>query len=116
MGNSITRQNKNLTAQIQTTRPVVFVSGWQKCHRNFNLPRISPMSVRKLVFVSMLALTLACSGAFAQTLYTQSGQTSVALSSTFLGALQSLHVTPGILNPTTINSKGVVTFPITGGA
>jgi hypothetical protein len=74
------------------------------------------MSARKLACVSILALSLACSGAFAQTLYTQSGQTSVALSSTFLGALQSLGVTPGVLNPTTISSKGVVTFPITGGA
>lgn len=74
------------------------------------------MSVRKLALVSLLALTLAGSSAFAQTLYTQSGQTSVALSSAFLGALQSLGVTPGILNPTTISSKGVVTFPITGGA
>jgi len=64
----------------------------------------------------MLALTLACSSAFAQTVVTQSGQTSVQLSSEFLGALQKLGVTPGVLNPTTINSKAVVTFPITGGA
>jgi len=64
----------------------------------------------------MLALTLACSGAFAQTVAVQSGQTSVALSTEFLGALQKLGVAPGVLTPTTINSKAVVTFPITGGA
>ncbi len=74
------------------------------------------MSPRKVVFVSVLAFTLACSAAFAQTVVTQSGQTSVQLSSDFLGALQSLGVTPGILNPTTISAKGLVTFPITGGA
>lgn len=76
------------------------------------------MAVRKLsrLCAFALVLTLATAGAFAQTVVTQSGQTSVALSSDFLSALKSLGVTPGVLNPTTINSKAVVTFPITGGA
>jgi len=74
------------------------------------------MSVRRTLCVSMLALTLVCASALGQTVVTQSGQTSVQLSSDFLGALKSLGVTPGVLNPTTISSKGVVTFPITGGA
>jgi hypothetical protein len=76
------------------------------------------MSVKSLsrLFVLAVAMTLACASALAQTVVTQSGQTSVQLSSDFLGALQSLGITPGVLNPTTISSKGVVTFPITGGA
>jgi hypothetical protein len=76
------------------------------------------MSLKNLsrLFVAVLATTLFCLSAVAQTVVTQSGQTSVQLSSDFLNALQSLSVTPGVLNPTTLSSKGVVTFPITGGA
>ncbi len=76
------------------------------------------MSVTKIsrFAVVVLALTLVSASAFAQTVATVSGQTSVALSSTFLNALKSLGVTPGVLNPTTISSKAVATFPITGGA
>jgi hypothetical protein len=81
-------------------------------------PEDITMSVVKLsrFFVVVLALTLATASAFSQTVVTQSGQTSVQLSSDFLNALKSLGVTPGVLNPTTINNKAVVTFPITGGA
>ncbi|MGA7576080.1 MAG: hypothetical protein WCA97_19015, partial [Terriglobales bacterium] len=76
------------------------------------------MSVNKMsrLFVFVLALTLVTGSAFAQTVVTQSGQTSVQLASGFLSALNTLKVTPGVLNPTTISSKAVVTFPITGGA
>jgi hypothetical protein len=71
---------------------------------------------KRVLLVTLLALTLASAGAFAQVVVTQSGQTSVKLSKGFLGALGTLGVTPGVLNPTTLSPKGTVTFPITGGA
>jgi hypothetical protein len=42
------------------------------------------------------------------------GTTDVTLSSTFVGALQSLDVKVGLVNPSML-SGGVVSFPITGG-
>jgi hypothetical protein len=76
------------------------------------------MSVKSLTRASvcLLALSLFCASAFAQaTVVTQSGKTSVALSKDLLGALSSLGVTPGKINPSTL-VNGVITFPITGGA
>lgn len=58
---------------------------------------------------------LVSASAFSQVVVTQSGQTSVTLSKSFVAALGSLGVTPGVINPTTLNGL-VVTFPITGGA
>ena len=54
--------------------------------------------------------------AFAQNTKTvEAGRTSVELSSGFVGALQSLGVTPGTIEPTKLRD-GKVTFPVTGGA
>jgi hypothetical protein len=50
-----------------------------------------------------------------QTRTLHSGSTSVALSSTFTGALGSLDVTPGTIFPTQIE-QGIVRFPVTAGA
>jgi hypothetical protein len=76
------------------------------------------MSVKTLARICGLglALSLFCASAFAQaTVVTQSGKTSVALSKSLLNALSSLGVTPGKISPSTL-VKGVITFPITGGA
>jgi len=73
----------------------------------------------KTKFVIRLALTavLALAGtAFAQeTNIVESGETTVALSSGFLNALQSLGVAPGVIAPTQLN-RATVNFPINGGA
>ncbi len=73
------------------------------------------MISKKYLIVSLLALAFCMSSAVAQVVVTQSGQTSVALSKAFVGALGSLGVTPGLLSPSSL-TNGVATFPITGGA
>jgi hypothetical protein len=63
-----------------------------------------------------IALFLLGTSAFAQQIKTvDSGLTTVQLSSTFVGALTSLSVTPGTVSPTRIYN-GTADFPIVGGA
>lgn len=62
-----------------------------------------------------LALVLAGSAAQAQTKTIAFGRTSVSLSSGFVSALQSLGLTPGVVQPSELE-EGKVTFPVTGGA
>jgi len=64
----------------------------------------------------LAATALASTASLAQaTVYVAGGVTSVTLSSTLLGALSSLNVTPSILSPATLNGA-VANFPVTGGA
>lgn len=64
-----------------------------------------------------VTLALASSLAFSQNTVTViSGSTNVALSTTFLDALQSLSVTPGVVYPTVINGNATANFPIGSGA
>lgn len=59
---------------------------------------------------------VSCTAAFAQKTKTvEGGGTSVALSSGFVAALQSLGVTPGTVEPTKLQN-GKASFPINGGA
>jgi len=60
-------------------------------------------------------LAFACTAYAQDTKIVESGETTVALSSGFLNALQSLGVTPGVIAPTQLNST-TVNFPINGGA
>lgn len=62
-----------------------------------------------------LALVLAGSAAQSQTKTIAFGRTSVSLSSGFVSALQSLGLTPGVVQPSELE-EGKVTFPVTGGA
>jgi hypothetical protein len=67
-------------------------------------------------FALAIALTLASTTTFAQTTVTALlGSTNVALSSTFLNALSSLKVTPGVVYPTILLGT-TVNFPIGSGA
>lgn len=69
---------------------------------------VAPFSI-----VAVLLLTVA---AFAQgTRVVESGETTVALSSGFLNALQSLGVAPGLVAPTQLKGT-TVNFPVNGGA
>lgn len=73
----------------------------------------------KTKFVTRLALmavlALACTAFAQETKIVESGETTVALSSGFLNALQSLGVTPGVISPTQLNGT-TMNFPINGGA
>ena len=69
--------------------------------------------VTRLVLMAVLAL--ACTAFAQETKIVESGETTVALSSGFLNALQSLGVTPGVISPTQLNGT-TVNFPINGGA
>lgn len=75
------------------------------------------MSFQKLLPRLTLVLALAfTTSAFAQnTKITESGETTVDLATSFLSALQSLGVTPGVIGPTQLNGVKV-NFPITSGA
>ncbi len=69
----------------------------------------------KLSLATAMVL-LSCTAAFAQKTKTvEAGGTSVALSSDFVTALQSLGVTPGTVEPTKLRN-GKALFPINGGA
>ena len=63
----------------------------------------------------VITVVLAASAAIAQTHTIESGKTTVTLSAGFVSALQSLHVTPGTIGPTTI-SGGAASFPVVAGA
>jgi hypothetical protein len=66
--------------------------------------------------MAVVSLALASSSAFAQkTVNVWLGSTDVALSSTFLGALKSLDVAPGVIFPTDLIGT-TVNFPIGSGA
>jgi hypothetical protein len=68
------------------------------------------------LLVLMVTLALASGSAMAQnTKIFQFGETSVKLSSSFLHALQTLKVTPGVITPTQLSDTDV-NFPIIGGA
>jgi len=73
----------------------------------------------KTKFVTRLALmavlALACTAFAQETKIVESGETTVALSSGFVNALQNLGVTPGVISPTQLNGT-TVNFPINGGA
>ena len=74
--------------------------------------------MKALIRSMLLLVTCSCtsSALFAQQARTiDGGLTTVQLSSTFVSALSSLDVTPGVVQPTHL-SDGVVSFPITGGA
>jgi len=75
------------------------------------------MFVKKLCApLALLFLALASGSAVAQnTRIFQFGTTNVKLSSGFLGALQTLKVTPGVIFPTELQGTRV-NFPIIGGA
>jgi len=75
------------------------------------------MSRSKVLGLFALSVVMAfASTAFAQnTKVVESGETTVALSSGFLSALQSLGITPGVVAPTQLNGT-TVNFPINGGA
>jgi hypothetical protein len=74
----------------------------------------SRMSLAALVVP--VALALAASTTYAQkTVTAVSGTTNVTLDSSFLSALSSLGVAPGVVQPTMLNGA-TVNFPITGGA
>ena len=68
----------------------------------------------KTKFVTRLALmavlAMACTALAQETKIVESGETTVALSSGFLNALQSLGVTPGVISPTQLNGT-TVNFP-----
>jgi hypothetical protein len=67
-------------------------------------------------FALVTALALAATASFAQTTVTAlSGSTNVVLSTTFLNALSTLKVTPGVVYPTVLNGT-TVNFPIGSGA
>jgi hypothetical protein len=70
-----------------------------------------------LAFVVVPAvLALAATTTYAQkTVTAESGTTNVTLDSSFLSALSSLGVAPGVVQPTMLNGA-TVNFPITGGA
>ncbi len=71
---------------------------------------------RVMKFVLVAGLALATTAAFAQkTVTALSGSTNVALSSTFLDALQSLDIAPGVVYPTVLNGT-TANFPISSGA
>ena len=77
------------------------------------------MNIRSIfptVGAAVVALSLLSTSAQAQSTVTPyAGATDVMLSSGFVGALQSLNVSVGQVNPTMI-SGATATFPITGGA
>ena len=73
------------------------------------------MRLVKLTTTIAIAFTLAATAAIAQTHTVESGKTTVTLSSGFVSALQSLHVTAGTIGPTSI-SGGVASFPVVAGA
>jgi hypothetical protein len=76
------------------------------------------MNVKTLAAKAALVMAscLVASAAYGQKTKTvEGGVTSVKLSSTFTGALESLNVTAGTVAPTRI-FDGTATFPITGGA
>ena len=76
------------------------------------------MSVKKIVapLTLMVVLALASVSAMAQnTRIFWFGTTNVNLSSEFLGALQTLNVTPGVIAPTQLAGTQV-NFPVIGGA
>ncbi len=66
-------------------------------------------------FALALTFVFAAGAAIAQTHTIESGKTTVTLSSGFISALQSLHVTPGVIGPTTI-SGNAAGFPVVAGA
>jgi hypothetical protein len=69
--------------------------------------------IRTLLLLATCSFT---SALFAQQTKTvEGGLTTVQLSDTFLSALSSLDVTPGVIEPTHLHN-GIVSFPITGGA
>jgi len=70
----------------------------------------------KTTLAMTFVLALACTSALAQKTETVgAGVTSVKLSGDFVGALQSLGVKPGTVEPTKL-FHGRVTFPVIGGA
>jgi hypothetical protein len=69
--------------------------------------------MKSLALTAVLAL--ACTAFAQETRIVESGETTVALSSDFLDALNSLGVTPGVVTPTQLN-RTTVNFPINGGA
>jgi hypothetical protein len=101
--------------------PASGVKGIDACNRCIQstlfIEEIS-MNVKSLTAKAglVLASCVLATAAFAQKTQTvDAGLTSVKLSSTFTGALESLGVTAGTVAPTRI-CDGTATFPITGGA
>jgi hypothetical protein len=72
---------------------------------------------KTMKLVLLVTLALASSLAFSQNTVTAiSGSTNVALSASFLSALQSLDVTAGVVYPTVISSSAIANFPVSSGA
>ena len=66
-------------------------------------------------FALVLLVALGVTAVQAETGTVESGRTLVKLSAEFIGALQSLGVTAGVVDPSRVYG-GSVTFPVTGGA
>ena len=66
-------------------------------------------------FALVLMVALGATAVRAETGTVESGRTSVKLSEEFIGALTSLGVTAGVVDPSRVYG-GSVTFPVTGGA
>ena len=66
-------------------------------------------------FALVLVVALGATAVQAETGTVESGRTSVKLSEDFVGALTSLGVTAGVVDPSRVYG-GSVTFPVTGGA
>jgi len=66
-------------------------------------------------FALVLMVALGATAVRAETGTVESGKTSVKLSAEFAGALESLGVTAGVIDPSRVHG-GSVTFPVTGGA
>jgi hypothetical protein len=93
---------------------LIVIDSEQSCHQEIKVENmVKTKFVTRLALMAVLAL--ACTAFAQETKIVESGETTVALSSGFLNALQSLGVTPGVISPTQLNGT-TVNFPINGGA
>jgi hypothetical protein len=93
---------------------LILIDSKQSCHQEIKEENmVKTKFVIRLAFAAVLAL--ACTASAQETNIVESGETTVALSSGFLNALQSLGVAPGVIAPTQLTST-TVNFPINGGA
>jgi hypothetical protein len=93
---------------------LIVIDSKKSCHQEIKVENmVKTKFVTRLALMAVLAL--ACTAFAQETKIVESGETTVALSSGFVNALQNLGVTPGVISPTQLNGT-TVNFPINGGA